>query len=101
MMCGAKVVSLYPQEAPDSVAYKLMHSDAQIAVVENADNLQLVENALPFLTQLKAVVVLPPGEQYIHDAKIAYTGDGAVLYDPEADNAEDGEDLVDSKEEET
>ena len=53
VFCGAKVAGIYPTDTIEHVTYKNMHSDATIAVVEDANKVKRMKEALKDLPDLK------------------------------------------------
>jgi long-chain acyl-CoA synthetase len=58
LLCGATVFSIYNSSSPDQIEYLISHSEAKIAVVENAEFLARVQKVRDQLPNLEHVVVL-------------------------------------------
>jgi len=58
IMAGAKVAGIYPSDTPQQLHYKIEHSGATVAVVENPGKLKKLREAIKMgLPKLKAVVM--------------------------------------------
>ena len=80
LLLGCKVLPLWPTDGPDTLLFKLMHSDASVIVCENEDCLQLVESCISQCSQLKLVIMMPHASD---DKNKNFRERDIVIYDDE------------------
>jgi long-chain acyl-CoA synthetase len=65
LLLGATPFSIYNSSAPEQIAYLLAHSEAKVAIVEDAEFLQRLEQARAQLPDLAHVIAVDPARDAI------------------------------------